>query len=254
MEPYLELIHYIAPPAIYFKPVPETGRRRLFGGDYPGEFVGDSFRIFGGHDYGYIIPRTAYGGDMTQIRKMTKMNTFIGFAVTFALAVGNVMLPGAKRGFIVFAFFLIANEVYSYWLSSGAKGLTYQQLLAEYTQLEKTGGLGLDAGNNPQLAVKRYLGLQQGETRFVSGSSMVYGALAGYAIARTGLVLKDAYFWPPFGGRNAVLSYQIGNVIMINNVWMWAQEKRSGIKTGMAHDKHFKWMAFGYVMGYFNLI
>ena len=72
MEPYLELISYIAPPAIYFPPVPETGRRRLFGGDYPAAFVGDSFRPFGGHDYGYVVPRTAKGGDMTKIRAFTK--------------------------------------------------------------------------------------------------------------------------------------------------------------------------------------
>jgi len=245
MEPYLELINYIAPPAIYFPP--ESTRRRLFGGEYPPHFVGHSFRMLGGHDYGYLIPRTAFKGDLKKCMEFTKKNTYLGFVVTIALAIGNYTLFGPWKGLKIFAFFVAMNELYSYYLGSSTKKITYEQLLNTYTEMERTVGLGLDSGSSPQqLAQSRYLGLQRNEIRFVSGSSMLYGALAGFGVATGGLFLWDSILWP---SRKAALSYGVGNAIAITFFWMWYQEYKSGVKTGIAHDKHFKSLAFGYLVG-----
>lgn len=252
MEPYLELINYIAPPAINFDPLTSTRRRLGFGGEYPPTFVGNSFRIFGGHDYGYVIPRTAFKGDMKHIMDWTRKNTYLGFAVTIALALGNYTLFGPWKSFKIFAFFLIVNEIYSYYLASSTKNVTYQQLLDQYSRLERTVGLGLDAGKSPQeLAHTRFQGLIGGEIRFVSGSSMLYGALTGFAVATSGLFLWDSVLWP---SRKAALSFGVGNAILINNFWMWNQERLSGNKTGIAHDKHFLSMAFGFLFGSVNFL
>ena len=251
MEPYLELINYIAPPAINIAPEVTT-RRRLFGGDYPPDWVGHSFRIFGGHDYGYVIPRTAFNGDMNQINYWTRSNTYLGFATTAGLAIGNYILFGPWKSFKIFAFFLLVNEIYSYYLASNTKSITYQQLLDHYTNLERTVGLGLDAGKSPhELAQTRFMGLQRDELRFVSGSSMLYGALAGFAVAKSGLFPFESLWYP---SRKAALSFGVGNAVVLNNIWMWFQEKQSGKKTGIAHDKHFLSMAFGYLFGYVNVL
>jgi len=248
MQPYLELINYLTPPAINFKAHTATStRRRMFGGTYPPEFVGNSFRIFGGHDYGYLVPRTSFNGDLSKIMNWTKQNTWMGFAVTFALAMGNYTLFGPWAALKIFAFFTICNEIYSDALGKLAKTATYEDLLATYTQLERTVGLGLDAGASPQqLAQSRFAGLQRNETRFTSGSSMLFGGLAGFGVATGGLFLWDSILWP---SRKAALSYGVGNAIALSFLWMWYQEYKSGVKTGIAHDKHFYWLAFGYLTG-----
>ncbi len=178
-----------APPAFNISPAEAGRRRRLFGGEYPAEFVGDSFRPFGGHDYGYVIPPTAYNGDKKKIRDFTKKNAYLGFAFTAALAIGHSGPGGAK----LFAFLVFLNELYSYTLAKGVKKVTFQQLVDAYTEMEKTTGLGLDAGKHPlELAIQRHHGIRAGETRFLSGSSMLYGALAGFGLTPT-LSLTNIY-------------------------------------------------------------
>lgn len=250
MEDISNLLWYLSPPPAFNIPVapPGGGRRRLFGGDYPGEFVGDSFRPFGGHDYGYVIPPTAYGGDKKLIREFTRKNAYLGFAITAALAVGHGMVMGAWRSVKLVAFLVAVNELYSYFLSKQTKKITFQQLLDVYQRLERTTGLGLDAGKPVlQLARERYQGFQAGETRFLSGSSMLYGALAGFGLALTGVFPLDHLFTTV---RNGGLSYIVSNFVFFNNLWIYMQEKRSGVNSGIAHDKHAQSMIFGMILGW----
>ena len=250
MEPYLELINYIAPPAIKIPPVEVSMRRRLFGGDYPSYFVGNSFRIFGGHDYGYVLPRTAFNGNLKEIMAWTQKNTYLGAAITAALAIGNYTFYGPWKALRIFAFFVIANELYTWLISYGASKVSYEQLLEGFIQSEKAGGLGFDAGRTPQaLAKERYQELQQGESRLISGSSILYAALAGWAVATSGVFLFDSVLWP---SRKAALSFGVGNAVIINFIWMWWQEKQSGITSGVAHNQHFIGVEFGFLLGYFD--
>ena len=249
MEEISQLLWYLSPPPAFNIPAVEPGtRRRLFGGDYPAEFVGDSFRPFGGHDYGYLVPPTAFGGDKKKIRNFTRNNAYLGFAFTAALAIGNGLVMGAWRSVKLFAFLVAANELYSFFLSRNTKKITFQQLLDTYKKLERTTGLGLDAGKPVmQLALERYHGFRAGETRFVSGSSMLYGALAGFGLTLTGLFpLNHLFTTVPRGG----LTYLASNFIFFNNLWIYMKEKRNKRNSGIAHDKHAKSMIFGMLVGW----
>ena len=251
MQDYTELLWYLAPPAREFPLSLDTGRRRLFGGDYPEHFVGDSFRIFGGNDYGYVIPRTAFGGDMEKIKEFTRKNTYLGFAITAALAIGNGMMKGAWKSIKILTVFIIANELFSWWQSGKTSKVTFQQILDGFRELERTTGLGLDAGKPVmQLAVERHFDIQAGKTRYVSGSSMLYCALAGFGISQTGLVLLEALFWPPVGGKNALLTYGVSNYVLLNNLWMYYQDQKNKVNSGIAHNLHAGSMIFGWGVGW----
>ena len=247
MEEITRLLWYLSPPPAFNLP-PESSRRRLFGGEYPGEFVGDSFKLFGGHDYGYVIPPTAFGGDMKKIRDFTRTNAYMGFAFCAALLIGHGMIMGSWRVIKLLAFLVACNEAYSYRLSKGAKRATFQQLLDSYRRLEKGSGLGLDAGKTPlALATERYHGFQRGETRFLSGSSMLYGALAGFGLAITGVFPLNHLFTTV---RNGGLSYVVSNYIFFNNLHLYIKDRDAGRNSGIAHDKHALSMIFGMCLGW----
>ena len=248
MEDISNLLWYLSPPPAFNITPVSTGRRRLFGGDYPAEFVGNSFKPFGGHDYGYVIPPTAFGGDKKKIRDFTRKNALLGFACTAALVLGHGWVMGTWRSLKLLAFLIVANELYSFYLSKGVGKVTFQQLLDTYLEQERTTGLGLDAGKPAlQLAIERHHGILAGETRFVSGSSMLYGALAGFGLTLTGLFPLNHLFTTV---RHGGLSYLVSNFIFYNNLDMYLKEKRRGVKSGIAHDKHAKSMIFGMIVGW----
>jgi len=250
MEDISNLLWALSPPPAFNISVEDTTgtRRRLFGGDYPGEFVGDSFRIFGGHDYGYVIPPTAYNGDISKIRDFTRKNAYLGLAFTVALAVGNSFVIGAWKSAKLFAFLVFLNELFSWAVSKGTSKVTFQQLVDTYTKLEKGAGLGLDAGTPAlQLATERWHGIKAGETRFLSGSSMLYGALAGYGLYITGIFPIAGFLT----GKGA-LSYYVSNFIFFNNINLYLKEKRSGVTTGTAHREHARSMIVGFMLAWNN--
>ena len=68
--------------------IPTTKRRRMWGGDYPADWVGTDFRFFGGYNYGYTFPpgsRTVSGNSLLSLAKsMTTMS----FSATVLMFLG----------------------------------------------------------------------------------------------------------------------------------------------------------------------
>ena len=192
----------------------KTTRRRLFGKDYNPNWVGTDYRFFGGNNYGYTyqFPDARFPNwSREQFIELAEKSTNFGFYMLFMFFL-DISTEGFKKAFYVFSLLFIWMEFRAYrW------------------------------GETSDI---------QHAWRMLCGSSGIYGGLAGYSLAKYG-VLPLTY--PKIGP--GLIGYTHGHFIAYNFLRMYmvdaSRNEEAQIKSGnIDHGTHFMGLAIGAIIRY----
>ena len=100
-------------PVAYIIPEP-TKRRRLWGGDYPDDWVGTDFRFFGGYNYGYKFPAGSITVSGNSLLSLAKMMTTVSFSCGALIFVACLTISIPQASWLLGISFAY-NEWIAYW-------------------------------------------------------------------------------------------------------------------------------------------
>ena len=201
--------------AIYYT-ADKTTRRRLFGKDYHPQWVGTKHRFFGGHNYGYLYsyPDKRFANwTREQFEELAKKSTDFGFYLLLMFLIDIISTQGLQKALIVFSVLFLWTEFHS----------------MKWGETSDT----------------------EHEYRLLSGSSGVYGGLAGYCVGKYGLFPLTFPAVKP-----GLVGYSHGNFILWNFVRFWMKDasdaEEDKVKGGnIDHTTHFVGLALGWILSRF---
>ena len=191
--------------------IDQTTRRRLWGGEYPADWVGTSIRLFGGHNYGYLLPFGPNGDNALSTGTREHVEWKCQNMTEFGLVLVAFQLVGLYQ--------LIGNSIFPLL----AIAFAHEEFLATKKNDPITG------------------------FRTMSGSSGLVGILAGYSVHKLGAQLwprADKTFISYITGNFVLLQY----LYMLYKDWT---KKEHVKHSGIAHDVHFEGLAVGWLLSAF---
>ena len=182
----------------------KSDRRRLK--EYPKDWIGTRYQIFGAHNYGYVFayPDSRFPNwTRDDFMELAEKSTQIGFYFVAAMFLDIASTEGIWKALKVLAILLAGNELYSY-----------------------------NTGDNEDFY-------------WLSGSSGVYGGLCGYCLAKYGVFPLTFHGPTPgaVGFYNAnFIAYNFIRGYMTDKT---TEEEGGDLSGNIDHTIHFGTMAAG---------